>query len=216
MSLGHGLAAAHLVVTFRRDGAELVSVAMVPGGFMRFRAPDGRPREVSPPGLGWHDSTGRRRRGLSVTGPGPAGIGPDARRRLLAALAAGPRRLATVRGADSELFLYLACAGPANRLAAIGGECVGLVDELGNAAFLRHRWKGLARPGIKCLERYGDPGEAEPALRRVVEAWRAAGRPGLAGFVVRVAFRRPPRGVTWRLPSAGPMRIGVSLWSQGA
>jgi protein-L-isoaspartate(D-aspartate) O-methyltransferase len=211
--LGHDGAVAFLVTTFRRDGEELVSTAIVPGGFMGFRSPDGRRPDYPQPTLAWYDRTGREQAGLALTGGALGKLSAAARRRLLGALVAGPRRTGLGRGADVELFLYLVCAGDPRRLVAAYGsdQRLGLVDERGGAAFLRYRWQKVERVGMAGAECYGEPGAAERDLRRIVSAWQALGRPALADFEVRVAFGQPPAGATWRLPSGGEARIGVRL-----
>ena len=214
MLLGHDHAVVHLVVTFRRSGAELVSVAMAPGGFMGFRSADGLAPDPPKPRLGWHDSAGRRHRGGSVYGPGPGRLPAAARRRLLQALLAPPRRSAAGRGADSALLLALACLAPARRLASVVAgrdQRLGLVDDGGGLAVLRSTWDRTRPLTVVGTERYGDAGDAGRDLRRVVDEWRAWGRPGLAEFEIRVGFGRRPRGATWRLGSDGDARIGASL-----
>jgi protein-L-isoaspartate(D-aspartate) O-methyltransferase len=210
---GHDGAVAFVVTTFRRAGDELVSTAIVAGGFMGFRGPDGRRPDYPQPTLGWYDRTGREHAGLGLTGGGVTRLNAAARRRLLGALVAEPRRTALGRGADVELLLYLVCAAPPRRLVAVHGpdHRLGLLDEHGGLALLRYRWQQIECAGVVGAERYGDPGPAERDLRRIVAAWQARGRPRLADFEVRIAFGRPPRGATWRLPSAGEARIGVSL-----
>jgi protein-L-isoaspartate(D-aspartate) O-methyltransferase len=214
--LGHDNAVVFLVTTFRRDGDELVSTAIVAGGFMGFRSPDGRRPDYPQPTLGWYDRTGRQQAGLSITGGALAKLSGAARRRLLGALVAGPRRTGLGRGADVELFLSLVCAADPRRLVAVYGadQRLGLVDERGGMAVLRYRWQKVERIEVVGAECYGDPGPAERDLRQIVSAWQALGRPALEDFEVRVAFGRPPRGATWRLPSGGEARIGVSVRRQ--
>jgi len=214
MPLGHEGAVAFVVVTFRRAGDELVSTAIVPGAFMAFRAPDGRRGDAFQPRLGWYDRAGPRRTGADVFGPGVARLRPAARRRLLAALLAGPRRTRLGRGTDMELLLYLVCDAPTRRLVAVGGAGdwrLGLVDGDGGLAVLHHRWELATHASVIDGEVYGEPGAAERDLRDLVGRWGARGRPALADFEVRIAFGRPPRGSEWRLPSGGEARIGVSL-----
>lgn len=213
MQLGHDHAVAHLVVTFRKTDDELVSTAIVSGGFMGFRDLDGRRPDYPRVRLGWYDTAGRRRAGGGLLGPSLASLAPAARRRLLGALIAGPRRSALGRGADMELFLYLVCAAPHRRLITMLADelRLGLVDDRGGLAVLRCRWTQAERCGVMGALYYGDSGTAEQDLRRAVAEWRALGRPKLGDFEIRVAFGRPPRGATWHLPSAGEARIGVSL-----
>jgi protein-L-isoaspartate(D-aspartate) O-methyltransferase len=213
LQLGHDHAVAQVVVTFRRAGDELISTAIVPGGFMGFRGPDGRRPDYPQARLGWYDTAGRKRAGGGIYGPGLATLGPAARRRLLGALVAGPRRSRLGRGADMGLFLYLVCTARPRRLVTMLGDAqsLGLVDGRGGLAVLRHPWTRVDPVGVVGGEHYGDPGSAEHDLRRLVDGWRALGRPRLADFEVRVAFGRPPRGAMWRLPSGGGARIGVSV-----
>lgn len=216
--LGHDGAVAFLVTTFQRRGDELVSKAIVSGGFMGFRGSDGRRPDYPQPRLGWYDRTGPRHAGLALTGGGLARLSGATRRRLLAALAGEPRRTGLGRGADVELLLYLVCtARPPQLVAAYGADQrLGLLDEQGGLALLRYRWQHVERIGVVGAERYGHPGQAERDLRGVVARWQALGRPKLADFEIRVAFGRPPPGAAWRLPSAGDARIGVSLRRQEA
>jgi protein-L-isoaspartate(D-aspartate) O-methyltransferase len=211
--LGSGGVFAFLVTTFRREGDQLVSTAIVSGGFLGFRGSDGSRPDFRQPTLGWYDRNGRKQAGVALTGGGLARLSAAARRRLLAALVAEPRRTPLGRGADVELFLYLVCNAPPRRLVAAYGadQCLGLLDERGGLALLRYRWQQVERIAVVGAERYGEPGPAERDLRRIVSEWQALGRPTLADFEVRVAFGRPPRGVAWRLPSSGEARIGVSL-----
>jgi protein-L-isoaspartate(D-aspartate) O-methyltransferase len=184
MPLGHELALAHVVVTFRRTGDELVSTAIVPGAFMAFRGPDGRRRgDPQPPGLGWYDRAGPRHLSGGVVGPGVSRLRPAARRRLLAALLTGPRRSRLGHGADAELLLFLVCAAPARRLVGVsgdGGWRLGLVDGDGGLAVLRYRWRKVEHAGAMDGEVYGEPGAADRDLRDLVARWIARGRPALA------------------------------------
>ena len=211
--IGHGGVFAFLVTTFRRQGDELVSQAIVSGGFIGFRGPDGRRPDFRLPTLGWYDRTGGRHAGLALTGAGIAALSAGARRRLVGMLVGEPRRTGLGRGADVELFLYLVCsARPQQLVAAYGGDQrLGLLDEQGSLALLRYRWQQVERIGVVGAEFFGDPGPAEADLRRIVSEWQSLGRPTLSDFEIRVAFGRPPRGATWRLPSPGDARIGVSV-----
>jgi len=214
LPLGHDGAAAFVVVTFRRAGDDLVSTAIVPGAFMAFRGPDGRRGDPFQPRLGWYDRVGPRRTGADVLGPGVARLRPATRRRLLAALLAGPRRTRLGRGAGDELLLYLVCDAPPRRLVGVGGAGdwrLGLVDGDGGLAVLHNRWDRTRHASVIDGEVYGEPGTADRDLRDLVARWSARGRPALADFEVRVAFGRSPRGAEWRLPSGGEARVGVSL-----
>lgn len=214
LPLGHEGAVAFVVVTFRRAGNELVSTAITPGAFMAFRGPDGRRGDPFQPRVGWYDRAGPRRTGADLLGPGVARLRPAARRGLLAALLAGPRRTRLGAGAGDELLLYLVCDAPARRLVGVGGDGdwrLGLVDADGGLAVLRHRWRRAEHAGVLNGEVYGEPGAADRDLRDLVARWSARGRPALADFEVRVAFGRPPRGVEWHLPSGGEARVGVCV-----
>ena len=216
LHLGHEGAVAFVVVTFRRAGDELVSTAVVHGAFMAFRGPDGRRGDQPKPRLGWYDRAGPRPAGADVFGPGVSRLRPAARRRLLAALLAGPRRTRLGRGAAMELLLYLVCDAPTGRLVGVGGAGdwrLGLVDGDGGLAVLHHRWEAARHASVIDGEVYGEAGAAERDLRDLVGRWAARGRPALADFEVRIAFGRPPRGAEWRLPSGGEARVGVRLRS---
>jgi hypothetical protein len=139
---------------------------------------------------------------------------PAARRRLLAALLTGPRRTRLGRGSDAELLLFTVCAGAPRRLVGVAGDGdwrLGLVDADGGLAALHYRWNKVEHAGVTSGEVYGEASAAERDLQELVARWSARGRPTLADFEVRVAFGRAPRGVEWRLPTAGEARMGVSI-----
>ena len=103
-----------LVVTLRREGEALRSVAIVPGGFMYLRHPgqDGPvPRPVAALSV-TEFVEGKARSLASVSGPGLATLRPAARRRLAAVMLTKPfvRRLATPAPANTSLIAFLGMA----------------------------------------------------------------------------------------------------------
>ncbi|MFP5317935.1 MAG: methyltransferase domain-containing protein [Acidimicrobiia bacterium] len=195
------------VVTLRREGDDLRSVAIVPGAFMNLRRPG--VEEGAPPLLSSLSVSelvnGRGRSIASVSGGGLARMPATARRRLAAVMLTRPRvgRMATPGPANSSVVAYVGMA------TAAGGVTVRTVRprtrghfRLGAGVAARDG-TGLALligrgEGRGCrVEVYGDgPGAAaaEAALREVVARWRAAGCPSLSDCEVTMTYGRPPPG----------------------
>jgi protein-L-isoaspartate(D-aspartate) O-methyltransferase len=103
-----------VVVTLRRQGERLASVAIVPGGFMGLRRP-GVEEAPAPGGAGLSVTelvAGRPRSIASLTGAGLARMRPAARRRLAAVMLSPPRarRLAMPAEANTSLVPYVGMA----------------------------------------------------------------------------------------------------------
>jgi len=195
------------VVTLRREGDDLRSVGIVPGGFMNLRRPgmeDARPPH--PASLSVSEFVGGRGRSIaSLTGGGLARLGAAGRRRLAAVMLTRPRvsRLATPGPANTSLVPYVGMArapggvtvrtfrsrlkGHYRAVAGVAaGDGTGLALLVGRAG------------GRGCqVELYGDgPGAtaAERSLRELVRRWRAAGCPSLSDCEITVSYgRRPPQ-----------------------
>ena len=193
------------VVTLRREGDGLRSVAVVPGGFMNLRRPG---IDAGRPPMGTHLSVsehidGRGRSIASVSGAGLARLGPAARRRLAAVLLtrARVRRLATPGPAFPSVVAYVGMARPADGVAVrtfrpatrggfTGGAGVAARDGSGLALVVGR----IERRGAR-VEVYGDgpgAGAAEQALDGVVRRWRAVGCPSLADCEITVTYGGPP------------------------
>jgi protein-L-isoaspartate(D-aspartate) O-methyltransferase len=188
------------VVTFRREGRALRSVAVVPGVFMPLRDA-GADRQVDrPPLLGaWIAAPaggGAPRNLLSLSG-NEAAMTPATARRCLATML-GPSRLAgVVRPARVEgLKMFLALCGDRRLLAclregrfgyavvAAGGSSVAAVT----AAFNK-----TAR-----IEHWGSD-EAARRLEAHLERWRLLGSPRLSELRIAVDYGDRPGGSSWRL-----------------
>jgi len=183
-----------VVATFERDGDRLRSVSVVWGGFMNLRSPgDGGTDEERNPSIG----VGERIDGpfevySSVVGPALATLKPQARRRL-AALLAGPARrrsLTVPEGARPALLAFLAMAQP--RRGVVVGSYGPAQPGIGVAS---KDGRGLAlvvpakAPNRCQVVQYGaSQGKGTGLLDEELARWRAAGRPGFAGWRIDVAF----------------------------
>ncbi len=210
-----------LVVTLRREGEALRSVAIVPGGFMDLRHP-GRapvPRPVATLSVS-EFVEGKGRSLASVSGPGLATLRPAARRRLAAVMLSKPRvrRVATSAPANTSLIAYLGLAEapegvrvrtfrpePDGRYRAVAG--VASTDGNGLALAV-----GLAeRPGCR-IEVYGEEPGAKNAARsldELVRRWRKAGRPSLADCDISITYGVPPTGTGLQVSNHGDCFIAL-------
>jgi protein-L-isoaspartate(D-aspartate) O-methyltransferase len=198
-----------VVVTLRRQGERLASVAIVPGGFMGLRRP-GVEEAPAPGGAGLSVTelvAGRPRSIASLTGAGLARMRPAARRRLAAVMLSPPRarRLAMPAEANTSLVPYV---GMAEAPGMVTVRTFRRPSEPGRfvagAGFATRDGRGLAlavgrADGRGCrLEAYGDgdgAAAASHALDRLVARWRAAGAPSLADCRITMTYGdRPPRG----------------------
>ncbi|MGI8757688.1 MAG: protein-L-isoaspartate O-methyltransferase family protein [Acidimicrobiales bacterium] len=189
------------VVTLRKVGAGLESVATVPGAFMALRA---GAHDPSPVAEALQASAGRGPPLVWMAGLGVDGLRPAARRRLLA-LALDDSRVVPLglRAPAEALRLYVNLAAPEaglvdgmahgryrRRAGQWGGGTLGVVDGDG---------RGLALlgsgPVVTRLDAWGDPGPAE-LLVGLVEEWRPHGRPAEHRLQVRVGYGRAP--AAWR------------------
>ena len=175
----HG-GAGQFVATFRRERGGLVSVAIVPGGFMPLRSPGEPDLPVPPPSLLATDATGadRRRPPLrQLAGASLATLSDAAKRRLLAiSLSDARTRPLGLRADPYALLLYLQLTLPPGRTVLLWPEpAIGTIGHDGRSlAYVSAR--GVER--ISRLHAHGGP-EAENALATAVARWRERGRPGL-------------------------------------
>lgn len=199
--------AEQVVVSLRREGDTLRSVAVIPGGFMDLRHPGAEP---SPPrhaaGLSVTEFVAGRGRSLaSLSGAGLADLSPAARRRLAALMLGRPRvRRATTPGpANASLIAYLGMAEPPEgvQVRTVRPEPDGRYRAGAGVASRDGRGFALAvgRPqGPGCgIEEYGEgPGaaSAERALDGLVRSWRRAGCPSLADCEVTMTYDVAPAG----------------------
>ena len=197
-----------LVVTLRRDGDRLHSVAITPGGFMNLRHPG---RDPSPPlphvGVSVSEFVNGKGRPIAgVSGPRLARLSPAARRRLAAVMLSTPRRrrICTPAPSASSLVAYLGmakapdgvtvrCVRPAPDGHYRSGSGVATLDGRGLAL-------AVGRPDRRgCgIEVYGvGPGaaQAERSLDELVKRWRKAGHPSLSDCEITVSYDVSPNAV---------------------
>ncbi len=183
------------VVVLRREGDELASVAMIPGGFMGLRGSLDEEGPVVHDQLVASDLTESppSRPLASLTGPALRHLRPDARRRLLA-LALGPSRSVRlpVRAPHRALELFVSLAAPEDRMVQCVTDCparsgVGVVGTDGHSLSVVTQARSSA-----CLATWGGS-EAERLAIELVEGWRDAGRPGIGGLRLRVGYGTAPR-----------------------
>jgi protein-L-isoaspartate(D-aspartate) O-methyltransferase len=179
---------AQAIVTLRRAGSTLRSVGVVPGQFMPLRG-RGLVEQPEVSLVANEGAAGRAMRILThVAGPGVEALGPEGRRRLLAVALGEPR--ATRLGGRFpawSLGLYLSLELPRRRLVVRYTDLgVGVAGRSGRSlALVEGRWQGGERAGVLRMLAYGE-GEAEERLRRVLDRWKARGRPGQERLDVRV------------------------------
>ena len=173
-----------VVATFRREGARLRSVALVPGGFMQLRGTE----PYNPPAL--HASLGTRLL-VQLSGEAVGRLSEGAARRLLAVAVGEPRRVPVRPVARWLLRLRLALSLPDARAVQSHTIGFGVVGRGGRSLALADTsWERRGTP-TRHLLAYGDT-EAEEYLRRAI-ARLPAGPPELAvefaGGRSRVTYR---------------------------
>lgn len=150
-----------VVAAFRRDGARLESVALVPGGFMPLRGTE----LYRAPAL--HASAGSR--GLvRLSGEAIERLSETAAKRLLAVALGTPRRIPIPPRPRWELRLRLALTLPDTRIVESSRLGLGVVGRGGRSlAFADTAWRP-SLPPARHLVAYGES-EAEQYLRRAIE-----------------------------------------------
>ena len=206
-----GASGQQAVVTFRRRGPRLESVAVVPGGFMAMRGGPGAVAVAGPRAASVSVNEfvgGRAAVVVHVAGLGLESVTPAARRRLAALVVSPPRSRRLGGGPPGrrpDVFVGLAripglvavtCFRPEERSSRRGA--VGLANRDGRSlALLVGGAGGGAR---RRLEAYGDH-RAETALLDLLAEWRAARRPAVSDLVLEVDFPDVGAGVVrarWR------------------
>lgn len=180
------------VVTFKRRGDRLVSVAVLWGGFMPLRGEGDSAETPRAPSLGASEMVGAHRAPLAyLSGEALAGLSRADRRRLLALALGEPRTLQL--GLRAQLFplvVWLALEAPLGQFVR-GQPFPGLVAAGGRSLALLGGRRTVTR-----IEAYGEP-EAEFALLDLIERWKARGRPGAGELRVEASFPRGRSGIGW-------------------
>jgi protein-L-isoaspartate(D-aspartate) O-methyltransferase len=177
-----GRADVQVVVTFRRDGDRLESVAVVHGGFMPLR---GLPRDASPALV----ATAAGEPIAELRGPALAALSGAARRRLLVAALGKPRRVRLDRALPRwSLALWLALELPGTRLVWSVRHGIGVAGRGGHGLALADvAWSPGAPDTTRSLLVFGE-GDAEEHLLRAIERWRSLGTPDAAALELGVEF----------------------------
>jgi protein-L-isoaspartate(D-aspartate) O-methyltransferase len=150
-----------VVATFRRQGALLRSVALVPGGFMQLRGAE----PYRPPALHASGPDGLL---VQLSGEAVGRLSDGAARRLLAVALGEPRRVPLRPVARWLLRLQLALSLPAARVVQSPTIGFGVVGRGGRSLALADTsWERHGTP-TRHLLAYGDR-EAEESLRRTIE-----------------------------------------------
>jgi protein-L-isoaspartate(D-aspartate) O-methyltransferase len=201
--------AGQFVPTFRRERGRLVSVAIVPGGFMPLRSADDPDAPAPPPTLAATDTASGRGRPLrQLTGACLATLSEPAKRRLLGvALGDGRSEPLGLRADAAALWLYLQLTlPPARRVLLLPEPALGVIGRDGRSlAYIRYSER---RP-VSRLCAHGGP-EAQSRLLAAVARWDKRGRPGPEELRLVVDHARHGRRPRLRLPKANALDALVS------
>ena len=166
--------AVQAILTLRKEGQALRSVALLPGGFMPLRDAPGGPVPPPAPSLGAHEHVGRPRALIHLSGEALGRLSSARRQALLALALSKPRsRDLGLRADRSALGLYLTIEAPAGRLVA-GWDRIGVISEGGAGLALL----GGGAKRVTRIECYGERA-AERLLLELIEGWKRRGRPGV-------------------------------------
>jgi protein-L-isoaspartate(D-aspartate) O-methyltransferase len=183
------------VVVLRRRPEGFVSVALIPGGFMRMRESLGETEPVLQDQLSAHDHVGSEpgRPVVSLAGAALRSLDRHRRRRLLAQ-ALGPSRTVPLArpAAGDDLLLFVSLAADEDHLIEWFGERAGeagpgVVGAGGSSLAVLRR-----APVVDHLDAWGGT-EAEDALLGLVERWEVLGRPGRERLRVHVNYGAAPQ-----------------------
>jgi protein-L-isoaspartate(D-aspartate) O-methyltransferase len=187
------------VPTFRKEHGRLVSVALVPGGFMPLRPPDDPDAPAPPPALVATDTTGGHGRPLrQLVGACLATLPEPAKRRLLAvALEDGRSEPLGLRADPAALWLYLQLTlPPSRRVLLLPEPALGVIGRDGRSlAYVEHSER---RP-LSRLRAHGGP-EAENRLLAAVARWHDRGRPNTQELQLVIDHARHGPRPRLRLP----------------
>jgi protein-L-isoaspartate(D-aspartate) O-methyltransferase len=179
------------ITTFRRVGARLESVAVIPGRFMPMRSEDSD--GVTVPMLTVNSTLGDGRRVLTrLAGTALAELPPEARQRLRSVLEDRPRRRTLgYRAAPWSLGLFLSLEIPGRVVIRYVDAAIGVVGRAGRSiAFLEGDWQGGHKPRTQRMLAYGDS-DAEAYLESVLKDWEGLGSPASDRLMLTVEF---PKG----------------------
>ena len=174
------------VVTLRREGERLRSVAIVPGAFMVLRDANGRGRDFGADQISFSETVAGKHRSFAyLASGGLARMSPAARRRLAALVMTEPRpgrRVVTPGLPVQSLLPYLQTSPPpAGTVTVRGFSGVGLAGRDGRSLAIAVRGRRSCR-----LTAWGASATAPDALEEAVAGWQRRGRPTLDDCVVEV------------------------------
>lgn len=202
-----------LVVAFRRDGPQLTSTEVIPGGFMGLRPPGQEAATIFWGAVSLQATVslrpGHRETLVRLSGPAVASLSAARRRHLLATLLQPPRatrQLPPATATGLAMFIRLRAA-PRRVECQIGGRLgFGYVGEAADGAALFTQ-AGL-RSGAGRIDAWGDPG-AEKELNATLEEWKTRGRPTLAQLHLAVSYdnARRQNGKPWQRLRRGEATI---------
>jgi protein-L-isoaspartate(D-aspartate) O-methyltransferase len=205
-----------VVVALRKDGDHLESVAVVPGGFMRLRAP-GDQVSLPWPEIKITSSEGGKRTALvTLSGQPLERLGAASRRRLLHVVLSERRHSPLgLRVAGQQQFAFetfVALAAPEHRLVGFLRPDLQALVIIGTClpAIIESDGSGLATLGgrsmVGRIDEYG-AGSAGDELRTLAGDWRDMGRPELQQLRIGVSVGTDPDGSAWKVSRRGDSRL---------
>ena len=187
------------VATFQKERRRLVSVALVPGGFMPLRSADDPDAPAAPPALVASDrQAGTDRPIRQLVGSCLATLSKPAKQRLLrVALEDGRSKPLGLRANRAALWLYLQLTlPPSRRVLLLPEPALGVIGRDGRSlACIEHSGRRL----LSRLRAHGRL-EAENHLLAAVARWRDGGRPGAEKLQLVVDHARRGSRPRLRLP----------------
>jgi protein-L-isoaspartate(D-aspartate) O-methyltransferase len=196
------------IVTLRREGELLRSVAVIPGSFMALRSADGADSPIDH-GPALRASTGTRSPTMLawLDGEALSKLSPAASRRTLALLLGPSRRLRTIPSASGiGLIMFLNLSGIPNlvRYSAGGRFGVAVLGPRG-ASIAAVTW-APGQPGR--IEAWGED-RAQLHLSAQVENWERLGGPTLPDLELTVGYGTRARRRPWRTLRADGSTVAI-------
>lgn len=193
-----------VVVTLRREGDVLRSVAAMAGSFMALRQADGADSPIAhgPALRAWagagqgHGAGGAHTMMASLEGEALSKLSPAASRRTLRLLLGDSRRVRRIPAASgASLIMFLnVSAVPGLVRHSVGGRFGVAIVGPGGTSVAAATW-APGQPGR--LEAWGD-GRAEQKLSAQVARWEELGSPALTDLRLTVSYATKGEGRSWR------------------